>query len=791
MRDYSLKLRAIVGLCLLAQSAIAGNLDINEGNWQISYDANTNTVDYRYGGTPILKGVTVRATDADGQMLTASQYAEPVLSSENISNAFGEGIRYTYTFASAGNPTLEQSFQFFPERDYFFTEAAIIDLSGNTASNHVAAIYTQSDSQFLPAEGDNRVYTMPFDNDAWRTYESYHWSNPDANTSYEVGAFYDVISRKGLIVGSVEHFLWKTGVVSTVIGTNTLSQLEVYGGIADEGTNDTIEPALPVHGMVKGERVESPLIMVGYFDDWRIGLEAIGEATAEISPKLSLPEDMPESVWGWQSWGEQAQYVNYSSIKEVAKFYADELVPANFCSEDGVCYMCLDSFWSDNMTDSQVKSFASYCDALGLVPGLYAGFFSLWWDAHDWDMTDTDGKYKWGEAMLTANGEYRKCGGGSYCIDPTHPGTEMLIRKCFDRWRTWGYRFVKIDFMSNGAVEADKWYCDTITTGIAAFNYGMDIIIDAAGDDFVLDFSIAPVFPNKTHARRSGCDTWKSESDTQYVLTNQSLGWWLDRVYNFNDPDALCMRGERYGVNRMRYMTGIMNSFTLFGDDFSYYGDWEEKTTEAGVDDRRARAIAVGTNEEINKIGRLGRSFRPLEGSLDNKYNKYADHYCDADFILETNDCIYLVHYNFDDNNAVSRTIDYNRIGIDAPNISSIRELWNDIEIEPGDDSYTVPISANDVAVIKIDKNQAGIHSANLDGESSLKTTWNHGILYVTASSAILRLTLYGANGQQMANSVYSGFSSSESLASNLTPGVYMLTAITSKGLESKKIVVR
>lgn len=791
MKKFNLKLQAIAALSLMTQAAVAADLDINEGNWQIRYDANTNTVEYVYAGTSVLKGVTVRATNPDGQMLTASEYAEPTLTSENISNVFGSGIRYTYTYTKAGSLALEQTFQFFPERDYFFTEAALIADSGTTESNHVAAVYTTAASTFLPAGGDNRVYTMPFDNDAWRTYDALHWESAGQATSYEVGAFYDVTSRMGLIVGSVEHFLWKTGVVSTVSGQNTLDQLEVYGGIADEGTNDSIEPALTVHGKVKGARVESPLVMVGYFSDWRTGLETIGEATAEISPKRPMPEDMPESVWGWQSWGEQAQYVNYSSIKEVAKFYADELVPAKFCSEDGVCYMCLDSFWSDNMTDAQVRSFAAYCDAYGLVPGLYAGFFSLWWDAHDYDMTDTNGQYKWGEAMLTANGEYRKCGGGSYCIDPTHPGTEMLIRTCFDRWRNWGYRFVKIDFMSNGAVEADKWYCDTITTGIAAFNYGLDIILDAAGDDFVLDFSIAPVFPNKTHARRSGCDTWKSKSDTQYVLSNQSLGWWLDRVYNYNDPDALCLRGERYGINRMRYMTGIMNCFTLFGDDFSYYGDWDGKTTEAGVTDRRNRAISVGTNEEINRIGRLGGSFRPLEGDVANKYTQYAVHYCDADFVKESDDCVYLVHYNFDDNNAENRTIKFDRVGIDPNNVGAITELWNSTEITPNADGYTVNIPSNDVAVIKIEKKSAGISSAVADSGRAFSATCSGGILKATASSPIRNLAVYSVSGQMMAQAAFSGRSSSESMTVALAPGLYVVSAATDCGPQTMKLVVK
>ena len=38
------------------------------------------------------------------------------------------------------------------------------------------------------------------------------------NTSCEVSAFYDVASRRGLVVGSIEHDNWKSGITATPAG---------------------------------------------------------------------------------------------------------------------------------------------------------------------------------------------------------------------------------------------------------------------------------------------------------------------------------------------------------------------------------------------------------------------------------------------------------------------------------------------------------------------------------------------------------------------------------------------
>src|SRR6185312_5916301 len=57
---------------------------------------------------------------------------------------------------------------------------------------------------------DNRALVVPFDNDGFVRYNAMPMNS--SGTSYEVGAFYDNTTRNGLVVGSVTHGTWKTGI---------------------------------------------------------------------------------------------------------------------------------------------------------------------------------------------------------------------------------------------------------------------------------------------------------------------------------------------------------------------------------------------------------------------------------------------------------------------------------------------------------------------------------------------------------------------------------------------------
>ena len=74
-------------------------------------------------------------------------------------------------------------------------------------------IYGTGETTGTPAfAGTGTVLFVPFDNDCWVKYDVRPLAGEQL--SYEVSALFQPRSRRGLIVGSVEHDAWKTGVRS-------------------------------------------------------------------------------------------------------------------------------------------------------------------------------------------------------------------------------------------------------------------------------------------------------------------------------------------------------------------------------------------------------------------------------------------------------------------------------------------------------------------------------------------------------------------------------------------------
>lgn len=180
-------------------------------------------------------------------------------------------------------------------------------------------------------------------------------------------------------------------------------------------------------------------------------------------------------------------------------------------------------------------------------------------------------QYKYKDIYLYANGQPQELD-GAYAIDPTHPAVEAMMKKYSDLFHRTGFEYVKMDFMSHGSMEADKWYNTNIKTGIQGYNYGMTLLDKYFGDMY-LNLSISPLFPaHYAQSRRIACDAWNKIKDTEYTLNALSYGWWLDFVYQYNDSDHIVLRDAEEGENRARVTSGVITGIFIAGDDFSKGG---------------------------------------------------------------------------------------------------------------------------------------------------------------------------------------------------------------------------
>jgi hypothetical protein len=168
----------------------------------------------------------------------------------------------------------------------------------------------------------------------------------------------------------------------------------------------------------------------------------------------------------------------------------------------------------------------------------------------------------------------------------------------------YGFDYVKLDFLSHGALEGVH-YDPSVMPGIAAYNHGLQYVLRVINGRLFISESIAPLFPYQYgHGRRIACDAQASRiGNTEYTMNAVAYGWWLDRLYPFNDADVMVFgNGADANEQQSRLISGAITGIFLDGDDL---------TTTRG----QTGAVACLTNSAINAIARDGQTFTPVEGN--------------------------------------------------------------------------------------------------------------------------------------------------------------------------------
>jgi hypothetical protein len=494
------------------------------------------------------------------------------------------------TATGPGLPMMQQYFTL-DQNDSFLVQVAVGGT--NLSANWMGPLVVDATGWVnIGITNDNRALVVPFDNDGFVTYDAMPMNS--SSTGYEVGAFYDNTSRNGLVVGSVTHDTWKTGVFFDG-ANNQLSLLNVFGGATSPWD------AMP-HGSVVGNVISSPTVFVGFGADWRVTmLNYAGENTI-FAPRLAWTNGVP---FGWNSWGIIQENIDYTDAIAVSDFFYVNLMGSNF-NDKGTVYINLDSYWN-NLSDSQLQDFVNLCHAHGEKTGIYLGPFAYWGTAAQGSNTLITGSstYYWSDAYLrTTNGGVQTVDGG-IALDPTHPGTQQMINYYINQFTNWGFDYVKLDFLSHGALEGVH-YDTSVKTGIQAYNQGMQYVLTAINGRMFVSESISPLFPYQYgHSRRIACDAETSLiANTEYTMNSVSYGWWLDNLYQFNDPDVMVFYG--YGAttneNQSRLISGAVTGLFLDGD---------ASTNTAG----QIIAEEMLTNQAINAVARVGQTFTPVEGN--------------------------------------------------------------------------------------------------------------------------------------------------------------------------------
>jgi hypothetical protein len=610
---------------------------MTNGNVRLDYDLTAGTATFSYAGSAKIKSFYAGANVP--QYVTSNAYpthACTLSGGQPVITSTGGGLpTMTQTFTSTGG-------------NHFLTR---VSLSGTSVtSSWMSPVVTSSPGGVdVGSYGDPRILWIPYDNDAWVRYNAAPMTA--SGTSFEASAFYDNTSRNGIVVGSVTHDTWKTGVYYQGNG-KTLDAMHVFGGATDATWTHDVVP----HGSIGGATIDSPLVFVGYAPDWRDLLEEYADANAAVQPRLPWSGGVP---FGWNSWGVLKTNVSYDAAVGVSQFIASTLQDASFI-DDGVVYVNLDSYW-DNLTDAQLASFVATCHANGQKAGIYRAPFADWAGVATRAVEGTTGT-TYGELWLRDASNNPIKLDGAWTLDPTHPGTMAQVDFYLAKFKSLGFEYVKLDFLNMGALESTVRYDATVHTGVQAYNQGMAHILASAGGSMFLSASIAPLFPYQyAHARRVSCDAFGAavgaQMSSEYELESAAYGWWMSgRLYAFNDPDEMVFAGYPANDNVTRLLSAVISG-TVFldGDDLS---------TAAG----QGLAAPLLTKPAINAVARLGKAFRPVEGNTGSASPDI--------FVLVDGSTSYLAAFNFG-TAAETKAIDLSRAGLSATQTYQVTDLWS------------------------------------------------------------------------------------------------------------------
>lgn len=638
----------------------------------------TLSVETRTGETSILKDgrIIIHRSCAtwgtDSALASMSHLGGVTAKATGFKDALGEGCRITLEGHKDG-ATVSQSFCLYKGQEWITTQLAVTDRRGVALNVMRPLSCTMSYSLFRHA--GNAVISIPFDNDAWVRYCQADFGSR-VRESYEVTAIMNKDTREGLIVGSVDHDTWKTGIHAVTSGTVTVDTLLAGGGAYSSLTRDTRS-----HGTVRGTTVASPRIMIGLFADWRDGMETYGDICSAVAPKLAVPSALPSRPFGWNSWGKIASKITYDKAIEAADFIKDNLQGDSFNDAQGRTVINLDAFWDFGLSQEQRRQFAQHCKANGQIAGIYFCPFTDWGKNPEAVVAEMP-EYKYKDVYLYVDGKPLDFD-GAYAIDPTHPAVQARIRKQLAEFIDWGYEYLKIDFMAHGAFQADSYYDKSVTTGVQAYNAGMRVIDEAAQGKLWLNLSIAPLFPaNYAQSRRIGCDAWADINNTEYTLNGLTYGWWLDHVYTNNDADHIVLEGVTEGENRARITSSAITGVFFLGDDLSKDGSRQAQ----------GRIRRLATNNDICEMARQCRSFRPVEIGM-------GDRGADI-FEYRTDKALYVAVFNLTDKSA-RKILPMRRLNLQEARNYRMKELWSgDSVTMKGNIDTEVP--AKDVKVFRI-----------------------------------------------------------------------------------------
>lgn len=666
----------------------------------VEVDLRTGAVGLSLLGRRWLSGVASTATLTGLTELSSLTFPRHTLAaSREVRDEHGAGLELVVVHSGDGDVQLEQRFTAYDGQPWVFVQTRLLSREP-VRSNHLGVLVVESPGRVqLPPGPRPRLLDVPFDNDEWVRFDARALDEgPVSGTSFELAALYEASGGEGLVVGSVTHDVWKTGVHYDATPEG-VARLEVYGGAAvpdapgllgptrgKDGTHD-VEP----HGALVGTEVSSPRVVLTAAADVREALVAFGEANARVAPRRKWTGPVP---FGWMSWGAFGLDVTEAKVKGVADALVTSLVPRGF-ADRAVTTVNVDAGLSGDP-----RALVVALHQRGLRAGTYRAPFTLFLDAGDTHALDARAGhtgYTYAELVLRDARGAPLRRHGAFVLDTTHPGGRALLDEQIDQVNAEGHDFLKLDFVSDGALEGAH-FDPHVRTGLQAYQAAMRRIAERLRPDVFVSLSIAPLFPHQfAHARRLSCDVIGQLNDelapaaphygsTEYGLNALTFGFWMHgTLYDFTDADAVALtRFAPTGTElpeewaRTRVLAAAISGSMLL--------DSTDLTSSEGL----ARAGRLLTPPAITALVRRRVVFRPLELAprlVQARVPGYEEVQTGSGasrlFVLHDGDAVVLAAFNLDASRPWSGSVRLSSLGLEPERAHAVSDLWTQAALPP------------------------------------------------------------------------------------------------------------
>jgi hypothetical protein len=692
----------------------------------VAVNYKTGRVSYHFSNGVVINNAIAYVNDINAGYLSTSDCKLHQVTTDPFDNEAGKGVRVIIKHSdNAKGITLIQQVTLYQNHPYLLTNLTALRKDEQLESRDICAlaIIPAEQGSLIQPGAEPRVLDVPFDNDDWVNVLERKWEPAKpvfSGISYEYAAVYDNAKLSGLVMGSLSHDFWKTGIVyRSGKQSGLIDSLKIYDGAATED-NSSLPPDYggldgthdhAPHGTMKGNVVSSSVIYLCGSADVRKAFVDYGNANVLFNGRSEWKGNAP---FYWNSFGVEG-VLGYEKVMMppgVLKI-TDFIQTLDNFNKYTKPVLSIDSYDQSIYTTELLASLGRYAKKKNQQMGFYFIPFAMWTWKNNLDNTKIAGSdYPIRDVLLYDKNNqpiaYKDGDWGAFAMDPTHPAVRLYIINQLEKAKAIGAKFIKIDFLTAGALESIKRFDPRVRSGIQAYNYGMKMLRALAdsimGKDIFFTQAISPMFPSQyAHTRFISTDVYSHLRDDEkgfphYGSTEASLAagshaWWVQgTLWPYTNMDVSIMKNFQKNPELSEKEVKVrLYAMISMG---SILGDGSDFRDKLAAD----RAKVYLNNKALCTFFSDPKAFTPLKFADGETLDQQM-----AFYLPESSPLISL--FNFDKQKTFNQQ--FNRVELKLEDkVYLIKDFLTDAplgKVEKGQETFSLNIAPEDALMVKLE----------------------------------------------------------------------------------------